>query len=95
MFLREYHDFHVFAQWAMYFHIGFQAGSVYSCQRGCKISPTPVATEVVATTEKTELVAKERIVPNGRWRHERSHSVIWPQRAFGEILDKTGPSKRN
>lgn len=60
MFHQEYHDFHVFAQWAIYFHFGFQAGSVYSCQRECKISPTPVATEVAATTEKTELVAKER-----------------------------------
>lgn len=60
MFHQESHDFHVFAQWAIYFHIGFQAGSVYSCQRGYKISPTPVATEVAATTEKTELAAKER-----------------------------------
>lgn len=95
MFRQEYPDFHVFAQWAIYFHIGFQAGSVYSCQRGSKISPTPVATEVAATTEKTVSCQRENIDPNGRLGHDRSHSIIWPQRAFGEILDKMGSYKRN
>lgn len=55
MFHQEYHDFRVLAQWAIYFHFGLQAGIVYSCQRRCKIFPSPVASEAATTTERTEL----------------------------------------